>query len=311
MIKIKTTPNLYGISLIGDYQDLKELWQSIGDYLRFYIENNDAYPYHEYEFLLSLNYDIRHAYMGCRGVSIEENNAEEVGMIAQGIYEIPEEAKEEFNSIQRKFKNGNLYYQVEILYPQVFHYMIALGLILDDYYLNEWLGIDSSVFPSYDILSLEHDRAVVQHFVSLLWINVRELFGTETAIALYDYYENCEPFFLSYIYTDALIHCQIANWKEMNTEQKKKYLLLSIYELMDTVMMLEEPEEYDENYELYKNAFQLSNTEKNGRKIFPMKEEFFASLENYFPANKPLYEDDFDQFLIDTYGEAPDDEPDW
>ena len=168
MIKIKTTPNLYGISLFGDYQDLKDLRKSIGDYLQFFIENNDSYPYHEYEYLLALNYDIRHAYMGCRGVSFEENNAEQVGVIAQNIYEIPEEAKDDFHNVQTDFKKGNLYFQVEILYPLVFHYMIAFGLILDEYYQITWFDNEKSMLSDYDKLDVEHDRAVIEHFLSLL-----------------------------------------------------------------------------------------------------------------------------------------------
>ena len=35
MLKIKTTPNLYGVTLMGDYEDLNELYDSISRYLRF------------------------------------------------------------------------------------------------------------------------------------------------------------------------------------------------------------------------------------------------------------------------------------
>jgi len=309
MIKIKTTPNLYGISLIGDYQDLYELWESIGNYLQVFIENNDDYPYHEYEFLLSLNYDIRHAYMGSRGVSIEENNAAAVGEIAQAIFEIPKAAKKEFQTIQTDFKKGNLYFQVEILYPLVFHYMIALGLILDEYYLPKWFEKEKMGMQSYDILDAEHDRAIIQHFVSLLWNNVRELFGAETALSLFKYYENSELYYLPNLYTTALLHCLLANFENMNQEQKKQFLLLSMYELMDSSLLNEEPESDLESYERYQKAF--ANIEKKARKIFPLKEEFYTSLEKEFPANMPLYEEDFEAFLTKTYGIAPDDEPDW
>ena len=42
MIKIETTPNLYGITLSGDYQDLNELYDSISRYLNFYQENENT-----------------------------------------------------------------------------------------------------------------------------------------------------------------------------------------------------------------------------------------------------------------------------
>ena len=63
MITIKTTSNLYGVTLMGDYEDLDKLYDSLSNYLSFFINNADYYPYHEYEYLLSLNYDIRHCYM--------------------------------------------------------------------------------------------------------------------------------------------------------------------------------------------------------------------------------------------------------
>ena len=62
MLKVRTTPNLYGVTLMGDYEDLDKLYDSISNYLSFYIDNVEYYPYHEYEYLLALNYDIRHCY---------------------------------------------------------------------------------------------------------------------------------------------------------------------------------------------------------------------------------------------------------
>ena len=58
MLSVKTTPNLYGISLRGDYTDLNEIYDALSRYLDFYQRHSESYPYHEYEYLLSLNYDI-------------------------------------------------------------------------------------------------------------------------------------------------------------------------------------------------------------------------------------------------------------
>ena len=33
MLKIKTTPNLYGVTLMGDYEDLDKLYDNISNYL--------------------------------------------------------------------------------------------------------------------------------------------------------------------------------------------------------------------------------------------------------------------------------------
>lgn len=150
MLQIKTTPNLYGVSLHGDYQDLNALYDSISRYLSFYQNNNhEFYPYHEYEYLLALNYDIRHAYMGTRKVDIVENNADAVGVMAETIFEIPKEAKEEFGSVRNDFGRGNLYFSVEILYPLIFHYLITFENILEDEPLKQWFDTESEYGGAY------------------------------------------------------------------------------------------------------------------------------------------------------------------
>lgn len=62
---------------------LPEKYDSISRYIELYIENNEFYPYHEHEFLFSLNYDIHHAYMGTRDVEMKENNTSEVGVFCR------------------------------------------------------------------------------------------------------------------------------------------------------------------------------------------------------------------------------------
>ena len=85
MLTVKATPNLYGVTLRGDYDDLNSLYDSLYDYLEFYNDSHEEFPDHEYEYLLSLNYDIRHCYQGDRNVE--------------------------------KAEDGHTYYSVEILYP--------------------------------------------------------------------------------------------------------------------------------------------------------------------------------------------------
>ena len=93
MLTIKTTPNLYGLSIQGDYNDLNTLYDALSRYLEFYQEHAVAYPYHEYEYLLSLNYDLRHACQGDRGYTLAENNASQIGLKAECIYELPADFK--------------------------------------------------------------------------------------------------------------------------------------------------------------------------------------------------------------------------
>ena len=75
-------------------------------------------------------------------------------------------------------------------------------------------------------------------------------------------------------------------------------------------MMAEAPKKNKKNYELYRNAQKCFD--KEAHEIFPFKEAFYVALEKYFPGDKPMYEDDFERFLEQTYGESPeDDEPVW
>ena len=238
MITIKTTPNRFGISLQGDYHDLNALYDSIARYLELYMANNKFYPYHEYEYLLSLNYDIRHAYMGTRDVEIMENNASEVGVIAESIFGISDQNKKDFSEIRRKCKNGNLYFGVEILYPLVFHYLANLSEITYEDPTSDWFDNLPKHMSDYNMIHANRDRAMILHFTSLLWENIQDVLGSRQALAAMECYENNEEFVLApSLYTDALIHWQLAHFGKLSEEDKSLFLLKSLYEIIDVQMI--------------------------------------------------------------------------
>ena len=313
MLIVKSTPNLFGISLQGDYQDLQALYDSISRYLDFYQTNEETFPYHEYEYLLSLNYDIRHAYMGSRETVCIENNASETGIMAESIYELPPSVKKENRSIRTKFADGNLYFSVNILYPLVFHYLIAFESILGDYMLPD----ENSKTPdypdySYTLLQAVHDRAQIAFFNALLWDNVSEVFGNQIAEMLYEYFEDMEYYLPApSLYIDALLHCQCVQFDSMTPEEKKQFLLASLFEIMGTEDLFEDEEElYAKELELFDTALSLL---ADHNRIFPTLDEFFETLEDSIPSGQPLYENVFEQFLEDHYGNVADEyaEPDW
>lgn len=93
MIKITNTPNLLGIAIHGDYEDLKALHIAMSDYLDFYFDHmKEPGAYNCYETILGLCYDIRHAYQGDRNIESIENNAENISQLASLIYEVDEAA---------------------------------------------------------------------------------------------------------------------------------------------------------------------------------------------------------------------------
>ena len=134
MIKIRNTENLVGITILGDYEDLSTLRDAISDYTNLHMSNseNDA-AYHCYECILGLCYDIRHAYQGDRGFESVPNGSENIASLAQCIYEFSPETKKKINTNKRLYKNGNLYFSADILYPWAVYYLFAL---LRDYVLT-------------------------------------------------------------------------------------------------------------------------------------------------------------------------------
>ncbi len=316
MLTIKSTPNLQGISLQGDYQDLNRLYDALSRYLEFYQKNAEGYPYHEYEYLLALNYDIRHAYMDTREYLSVENNASEYGLMAESIFEVPEEFKSEIRNVHRDYRKGNLYFSVNILYPLVFHYLISLERILDDYYLPSWFDAyaeEENPYIKYDPLEANHDRAQIQMFTSLLWDNIAELFGKEKALAAYNYFADQEFGFAPALYIDALLHHQAANFDHLSPEQRKDYLYLTFMEIMDSDELLADPKEWADCYGHYQTAFKAYNqTVDSAKKEFPTQNTFHREFHRTFDKKEHLYQEDFERFLIDWFGEIDEEsEPEW
>ena len=98
MLKVRSTPNLYGVTLMGDYDDLDKLYDSISNYLAFYQDNSVWFPYPEYEYMLSLNYDIRHCYQGDRGYEAVDNWADRFEAYGSPDYGLPVESRKEYRN---------------------------------------------------------------------------------------------------------------------------------------------------------------------------------------------------------------------
>ena len=300
---------MYGVTLMGDYDDLDKLYDSLSTYLAFYSDNAEYYPYHEYEYLLSLDYDIRHCYMGDRGYESVDNRSDRFKEWASGGYGFNEEGEKELKKLYNRYKGGNLYYSVEILYPLIFHYIMAYEMILEDEPRDEWFETESG--PSgrkwgdrYSRIDMMRDRAAIAHLVGLLWENVQELLGREKADQIYRYYRAIEYSVPSSTYCDVLIHCQLVNFESMTDDEKRDYHLASIYEIIDVSEIEEYPDEYRVDADLYYNAVEKLNAD--GQKRFPVRTDFYIELDKIYDPSKPMYQDDFDNFLNDTYGEDPD-----
>lgn len=304
MLKVRSTPNLYGVTLMGDYDDLSNLYDSISNYLAFYQDNSVWFPYHEYEYMLSLNYDIRHCYQGDRGYEAVDNCADRFEEWGSPDFGLPTDARKEYRKLYKDFKNGNLYYKVEILYPLILHYIVTFEQILEDDPREEWLETETEFggkwSEHYSIIDAMRDRAAIAHLVSLFWENLQNLLGREKAAALHRYYGYSECPIPSAIYCDVLMHCQLVNFEEMSKDEKLDYLLASVYEIIGVDDIEEYPDEFEDDGELYREAIKRLNA--GGLKRFPIRVEFYDALDKLYDPDKPLYRNGFEQFMNDTYG---------
>lgn len=304
MLIVNATPNLYGITLQGDYQDLNELYDSISRYLSFYEVNEDKFPYHEYEFLLSLNYDIRHAYQGDREQLTVDNNASAFKDFSTYFSE-GSEGQRECLKIYKNHKNGNLYYSVEILYPLVFHYLSAFTMILDDYYLDSWFDNKSMEMPpEYTVLQAEHDRAQIQLLVTLFWDNISSALGKAFAASAYHYLSGEAIIFPYSLYVQALLHYQLAVYPQLTPEQRKDFLRVSLLEIFGSDSLKEETRSFKDLRENYKTAIRsIESIKDNKLNTFFTFDEGAAFLSVVIQAHDgKLYHDDFDQALAERFG---------
>lgn len=182
MLRIEDTKNMIGITIHGDYEDLKALHRAISDYLTFYYEHQEAgMPNHCYETILGLCYDIRHAYQGDRNIESVDNNHENIAMMASCIYDIDEKATQR---TRNKYKHGNLYFNVEVLYPWAIYYLYILQAISDDLYRTSWFKDDKWGYTEY---RAEKDLAMINLFIQLLWKKLAENLPKEVTKTIWEY----------------------------------------------------------------------------------------------------------------------------
>ncbi len=109
MLTIKNTPNLAGIEISGDYQDLDTLYMS----LLTIVGDEEEYGNYEGPSLrvLGLMYDIRHAFQGDREFEFVSNGMDEDRM----------------KLLEMITPEKNLYYKVNVYYPEVLFVTMAIN----------------------------------------------------------------------------------------------------------------------------------------------------------------------------------------
>lgn len=226
MIQVKNTPNLAGISIHGDFTDLKQLHTSLHRYLSFYQQNNQAFDYADYEYMLGLCYDIRHAFQGDRNIESVENNSSSIAALASCIYQVDEDL---INKERKKYSAENLYFSVEVLYPLALYYMFSLQEILDGYYLENWF--DHLDFP-YEPHEMRFDRSVIQLFLDSFWGTLIGALPANIGGTFYKYFEaHISLTSGKSLYAECLCQYYMSQAALLPKDVKQQFLLAICYQL--------------------------------------------------------------------------------
>lgn len=317
MIELTNTPNLMGIEIKGDYNDLNELYDALSKITDLYVtqsrqnlekqekageitkqiaENGWRY-YQDFEdCMLGLNYDIRHAYQGDRGVTYEENGADSIGRMAECIYEVDGDAIEKE---RKKGQAGNLYFTVQILYPWAIYYLLNLSVMVDDWYDEKLMK--KMIFP-YDEILCRKDQTIIEHFTMSLWKCLQEALGRKKGLQLFQFHEhnmgeaNCHAY-----YGSAL--CNYYCDKKKKSKKLRKAMLIAIfYEMlgadcfedkrasryMEDGLLEECEKEYQEALEMIKTMT---------KDAFLFQNDFYMELDTYLEDKESFGYEERDEFL--------------
>lgn len=112
MLTLRNTPNLAGIEISGDHQDLDGL------YVALLMLVGDEGEYGNYEGarlrILGMMYDIRHAFQGDQELEFVQNGMDEDRMKRLGVI-APQK---------------NLYYKVNVYYPEILFVVMAINDVI-------------------------------------------------------------------------------------------------------------------------------------------------------------------------------------
>lgn len=321
MLKVRNTKNLLGVTILGDYEDLSALRDAISNYTNLYMSSQeDPEAAHCYECVLGLCYDLRHAFQGDRGFEAVSNNAETLALMAESIYELSPEAKRSAKETRNLFKNGNLYFSADILYPWAVYYLFLLQSVTEESFRPSWF---ENIDFDYDEFRAECDEALIRYFVQLLWECVRSILPPEVFRVLWDYSRtfNHTEFYISYpdLYLEWLCHYWAAAAKSRET--RVSLLPMMCLELTPISFekeddLLKTPDDDDPKYSAY-----VRSVNQNTLKALHFYDEYYTmsqdlcavpfltdfdlrcKLDDHVKMHGRFTREGYDEFLNQTLGE--------
>lgn len=301
MITLTNTPNNLGILIKGDYNDLNSLYDSLANYVDFYINNiildcheedkqaeekKEGIPSYTRYFELIRNniyglcHDLRKAYEGRRNVH-QENNGDFL----------------------------NTYNSVEIFYPWALYCLFILDDMTNNYYEKHWLSRKETLpVPNYGEMEILQDTARIKLFIADIWCALKALLGDNYS-ALYHYFQDKEPddpADSGYIagMCDYLVKLgnKIKN-KSLLKQVRKEAITLIAYELLCSEELLENNEYAEKHYALARKQYHECGTkiEEITKQDFLTHSKFSAYALLY--AKEHNYEFDEEEFLHSIFGD--------
>ena len=145
MIKIETTPNLAGVRISGDYDDLYNLNNAFYDItIDEFDEKNKEYIDMSMR-LLGLSYDIRHASQGDRDVEAVDNGMD----------------REKMKYLSMIVPDRNVYYSCNYMYPEMIYCMLAINTLIP-------LKVRELTSQKYTLDEMHHKKVVWNKTISTL-----------------------------------------------------------------------------------------------------------------------------------------------
>lgn len=323
MIRITNTDNLMGITIHGDYDDMNELRDALGRISDYYYDQRSAFcrqvydddDYQErlreleqeHEFFLSLNYDIRHAFMGDRNYELRSNNSSAL-YDSMSYYDIGSSSYDNYKKLYQLTKHGNLHFSVDVLYPLAIYYMYIINDFiaeLTDESFLENITIDYQKkfkyysLPQYD---LYQDIGMIMSMYGKLLEALASVLGNAKTKHLMSYLNENIHINTSPLYAEALF-CYYWNIGYGASRQIKKAMINAMaYELYDYASFFPNTTSHKDFHEaLYKIDSAVPVPFPNSTTFFNKLNTYTESLEHTF------YRNDFDIFLEREYGSIDDD----
>lgn len=206
MLRTKPTKNLTGITIQGDYNDFKDLVDSIYGIVGLDEEPKDFY-YGVKTRLLGICYDIRHAFMGDRDIVLEDNGMYKENMKAHGIIT----------------PTQNVYYSVDILFPEAIFVAISVPYMycFSRHYYGTRALKSKIEMVSGSFAKFVRDKANLDVLFAGIWEALGEVIGNDELEKISKLLENS-----SEEYDDYVVHyidkCNVEYLKTAVEKRKDK-----------------------------------------------------------------------------------------